>query len=219
MHQCQATGEVWVGEVGEILPHLHGRQHAFVNDVCVAQRADVEIGMVHPFLYFLSDDIQCPAKVLQFVVAYAGDEHLSDGWLCAQGCIAQTFAVCRHVAQMHQLKALALDFLYHHAEDFLLCMFVLGQEHQSCSVFSLLRHRNALKQDELMRNLNHDACSVAVLPDFCSPVSHVLEHTKCVVHELVALVAVDVHDHTYAAGVVLVRLLVQPRMRCLNVFS
>jgi hypothetical protein len=33
---------------------------------------------------------------------------------------------------------------------------------------------------------------------------HVLEHLECVIHKFVVLATVDIHHHTYTAGIVLV---------------
>ena len=50
MHQGQTARKVRVGQVGEVLSHLHRRQHALVDDAGVAQRADVEVLVVDAFL-------------------------------------------------------------------------------------------------------------------------------------------------------------------------
>ena len=62
-----------------------------------------------------------------------------------------------------------------------------------------------------MWNLNHDAGTVArLVARLGTAVFHVLQHFQCIVHQLVALAAVDVYDHSYAARIVLVFLLVKP---------
>ena len=53
--------------------------------------------------------------------------------------------------------------------------------------------------------LQHDARSVArLVARLCAAVLHVLQHLQGLVHQLVALAAVDVHHHSHAAGVVLI---------------
>ena len=43
MHQGQATGEVDIGEVGEILAQLEAGEHSLVHDVAARQRADIKL--------------------------------------------------------------------------------------------------------------------------------------------------------------------------------
>ena len=133
------------------------------------------------------------------------DEHLLDGGLYAQGSLAEHFRTGGHRAQMHQLQPLALYLFNHHRENLLLRFLVFGQEHQSGAIFSFLGHRYALQQDELMGNLQHDARAVArLVARLGSPVLHVLQHAQRLVHQLVALAALDVHHHAHAARIVLV---------------
>ena len=112
---------------------------------------------------------------------------------------------------MHELQTLTLYLLYHDAEYALLAHGVLGQEHESRAVLALLGDGYSLQQNELMRYLEHDARAVAGAPvsSLGSTVAHVLKHLEGVVHELMALVAVYVHYHAYAASVVLVGGIVQ----------
>ena len=82
---------------------------------------------------------------------------------------------------------------------------VLRQEHQTRTVFSFLRHGDALQQNKLMGNLHHDTSAVARLVACLSPtVLHILQHLQGVVHQLVTLAAVDVHYHTHATSIMLV---------------
>ena len=57
-----------------------------------------------------------------------------------------------------------------------------------------------------MRDLQHDTCSVAglVVCALSASVLHVFQDAKRAVHQLVRFVAMDVDDHAYAAGIVLV---------------
>ena len=106
---------------------------------------------------------------------------------------------------MHQLQSLALYLLDHHRENLLLLLLLLWQKNQPRAVLSLLWHWNTLQQNELVRNLQHDACTVACLVARLGPsVLHVLQYAQCLVHQFVALASVDVHHHAYAACVVLI---------------
>ena len=87
----------------------------------------------------------------------------------------------------------------------------LWQEHQAGAILALLGHRYALKQDELVWYLQQDASAVACLAvgALCTTVAQVLENLQRVVDEIMALVAVDVHDHAHTTSVVLVGSIIQ----------
>ena len=111
---------------------------------------------------------------------------------------------------MHELQAFALDLFYHDAQDGLLAHGVFGQEHQSGAILALLGHRNALKQNKLVRYLQHDAgAGASSVSALSASVAHVFEHLQRVVYQLVALVAVNVHYHAHATCVVLVAGIIQ----------
>ncbi len=128
-----------------------------------------------------------------------------DGRLHPPCRLAEYLRTGGHCAQVHQLQALALYLLNHHRENLLLRRLVLGQEHESRAVLSLLWHGDALQQDELMRYLEQDTRAVArLVARLGTTVLHVLQHLQRLVHQFVALAAVDVHHHAYATGVVLI---------------
>ena len=81
---------------------------------------------------------------------------------------------------------------------------VVGQEDQPRAVMAFLRDGHTLKQDELVRNLDHDSGTVAGFPvrPFGAAVAHILQDGQGVGHKFVRLVAPDIHHHTYAAGIV-----------------
>ena len=60
-----------------------------------------------------------------------------------------------------------------------------------------------------MRNLDHDTSSVAVFAHFRSAVPHILQHLQCIVNQFVTLIAVDVHNHSHTARIVLIVALVE----------
>ena len=71
-------------------------------------------------------------------------ENLFDVWLHLAGSHTQHLGVGRHCAQMHQLQALALNLLDHHAQYLLLCLLVLRQKNQTCAVLTLFGHGDTL---------------------------------------------------------------------------
>ena len=96
------------------------------------------------------------------------------------------------------------DFVLDEIQDALLLGGFFGQENQAGAVASLFRDGDALQQDELVRDLDHDAGPVSRLAvgTFRTTVAHIFEHRQGVVHQFVGLVATDVHDHTHPAGIV-----------------
>ena len=107
---------------------------------------------------------------------------------------------------MHQVESLALDFLNEDTQDFPLSVFVLRHKDETRAVFTLFRYGDALQEDKLVRDLDENARAVAGLAvgTFCATVHHIFKHFERVVHEGVRLVAVDIHHHTHAAGVVFI---------------
>ena len=61
-----------------------------------------------------------------------------------------------------------------------------------------------------MRNLNHDAGSIAVLSDFSPTVTHIFKHMQCIIYQFVALTAMDIYYHSDTAGIVFVVSLIEP---------
>ena len=160
--------------------------------------------MLYPLLDFLAYDIQGTFQV--FHVRGTGDEHLLDSRLRLLCALPQDGRVDRYAPQVHQGKPFTLYFLYHDAQDACLFLLVLGQEDQPCAVLSFFRHRYALQQDKLMRNLYHDAGTVSglVVGTFRPAVFHILQHFQCRVHQFVRLVAMNVYNHSHTASIVLV---------------
>ena len=111
---------------------------------------------------------------------------------------------------MGQLQSLALNLLYHHGENVLPAFFVLGQEDEARSVFPFFGHGNALKQYEFVRNLEHDACSVArfAVGSLGASVAQMFQNLEGVVNKLMAFAAVYVHHHAHSACVVFVNVFV-----------
>jgi len=85
VNQCDATGEIVVGEVGEILSQLQARQHALIDDGLARERTDVKVGHIllgchlrHAVLNLLAYDVQRALKGGNLVVGHSGDKHLLD---------------------------------------------------------------------------------------------------------------------------------------------
>ena len=64
---------------------------------------------------------------------------------------------------MHQRESLTLYLLDHHAQYLLLDLLLFWKEHEARSVLSFLRHGDALQQDKLVGNLQHNSRTVASL--------------------------------------------------------
>ena len=178
MHQCQARGEVLVAEVGEVFAHLHAREHTFIYNILAAQAHDVEVGIVHPSLDTLTDEVEDAVELRLAFLRDAGHEQLLDVGLHRAGALAQAVGVRRHRPQVHQRQSLALYLLDDDGQDVLLPRGILRQEHESRAIVPLFGNGNALQQDELVRNLQHDARTVARLPvgALGPAVAHVLQH-------------------------------------------
>ena len=79
-------------------------------------------------------------------------------------------------AEVHQLESLTFYFLNHDRQNLLLSLLLFRQEYQSRAIFPFFGDRNALQQNELVRNLQHDACSVAILSNLSATMPHVLQY-------------------------------------------
>ena len=92
---------------------------------------------------------------------------------------------------------------------------IFREKDQTGAIFAAFGYRNAVQQDEFVRNLGHDAGTVAVaaVGTFGSAVVHVFKHTQPRVDDLVAAVALQVDDKTDAAGVVFVFRRIKPPLR------
>ena len=204
MHHRQTACEIRLCEIGEIFAHLHRRQHALINYVLARKRHDVEILMLDASLYAFSYDVQFAVDVCG--ISHTGYEHLLYVRLGSKGVLAQYRRIDGHVAEMHQVETLTLNLLYHYAEHASLLLLVLWKEHQTRTVFALLRYRNALQEDELVWYLKHYSGSVAglVIGALGSTMLHVFEHFESRIHQFVRFVAVDVHNHAHSTCIMFV---------------
>ena len=85
---------------------------------------------------------------------------------------------------MHERESFALYFFNHYRQNGLLLWLVFRKKDETCAVFALLRHRNALQQYEFVRNLEHDSRAVSslVVGTFGSSVAHILKYAQSVVY-------------------------------------
>ena len=71
-----------------------------------------------------------------------------------------------------------------------------------------------------MRNLNHNAGTIArLVAGFSTSVLHVFQYLQCIVHQFMALSAVDVHYHSYTTCIVLILALIESFLVCLSLLS
>ena len=148
--------------------------------------------------------------MLRHIVARASDKHLTDGRLSSKSRLAEAAAVDRNLPHVHQPQPLALHLVNHHGEYALLKRLVLGHEHQARAILALLGNGYALKQDELVGNLNHYSGTVAVLSHLGSAVAHILENPQRVVYQLVRLATMNIDYHAHSTGIVLVFGTIEP---------
>ena len=206
VNQCQTACKIIIGQIRIVLTQLEAAQHTLIYDVRIRQRTDIEIRIADSFLDTLTDEIEGALEDRHLIIGNTRDEHLFDGRFVAQCSLTQTVWVGRHIAEMHQLQSLALNFLNHDREDILLFLLVLRQEDETRSVFSLLRHRDTLKKNKLMWNLEHDTGTITrlVIGTLSTTMAHVFEYLQGVIDQLMTLVTVDIHHHTYATRIVLI---------------
>ena len=107
---------------------------------------------------------------------------------------------------MHQLQSLAFNFLNHDRENILLFLLILRQEDEPRTIFTFFWHWDTLKKNKLMWNLEHDTGTITrlVIGTLCTTMTHVLEYLQGVIDQLMTLVTVDIHHHTYATRIVLI---------------
>ena len=60
-----------------------------------------------------------------------------------------------------------------------------------------------------MRNLKHDSCTITVLANLSTAVSHILQYLQRLVNQFMTLTSMYVYDHTYTTCVVLISRLIQ----------
>ena len=118
---------------------------------------------------------------LRLELAYvlgAGYEYLDNLGLRLPGGVSKHVGIYRDLPYMEESQPgflrLLPDYVHIAGGQFL----VFGQEHQAGAVFEPLGNRDALEQDELVRNLYQDSRAVTalVVGGLGPTVLHVLEH-------------------------------------------
>ncbi len=214
-----------VGEIDEILADLVREQHPLVDERSRRHRGNVELLAVAKLerldrvAGFLADDVELALERVLVHRGSARDEHLADDGLDFLRAQRQSGVVGRHVAPAEQHLALArdraLDLLHaRHARGGL-----LRQEHHADAVLADRRQRQSLRAahaaQKAVGKLDQNARAVALqrIGAGGATVREVLEDRKRLRDDRVALLALDVGDESQAAGVVLIRRIVNPLPR------
>ena len=100
-------------------------------------------------------------------------------------------------------------------KDFGLLLPIMPEEIERM-VVPFLGNGDALQQDELVGNLDHDSGAVAVFAYLGTAMAHVLQYAQCLIDQIVTLVAVYVHYHAHTAGVMLILALIKSFFRVLK---
>ena len=206
VNQSQTACKIIIGQIRIVLTQLKAAQHTLIYDVRIRQRTDIEIRIADTFLDALADEIEDALEDRHLIICHTCNEHLFDGRFIAQCSLTQTVWIGRHIAEMHQLKSLTFNLFNHNREDILLFLLILRQEDKTRTIFSLFRYRDTLKKNKLMWNLEHDTGTITrlVIGTLCTTMTHVLEYLQGVIDQLMTLVTVDIHHHTYATRIVLI---------------
>ena len=188
------------------MAQLEAAQHTLIYDVRIRQRTNIEIRITDTFLNTFTDKIEGALKDRHLIICNTCDKHLFDSWFVTQSSLTQTIRVSRHIAEMHQLQSLAFNFLNHDRENILLFLLILRQEDETRTIFTFFWHWDTLKKNKLMWNLEHDTGTITrlVIGTLCTTMTHVLEYLQGVINQLMTLVTVDIHHHTYATRIVLI---------------
>ena len=111
---------------------------------------------------------------------------------------------------MHQCQSLALYLFDDYAQDLLLGFLFFWKEYQTCTILPLFWNWNTLKQNKLVGNLYHDTSTITrLVASLSSAMLHVFQHLQCIVHQFVALSAMDIYHHSHTTSVMLVVTLVE----------
>ena len=206
VNQSQTACKIIISQVRIVLTQLKAAQHTLIYDVRIRQRTDIEIRIADSFLDTLADEIEDALEDRHLIICYTCNEHLFDGRFVAQCSLTQTVRVGRYIAEVHQLKSLTFNLFNHNREDILLFLLILRQEDETRTIFTFFRHWDTLKKNKLMWNLEHDTGTVArlVISTLCTTMAHVFEYLQGIIDQLMTLVTVDIHHHTYATRIVLI---------------
>ena len=216
MHEREGRLHRGVLQVGEVVVHLVGGEHALVNEGARREARDIpglgagEGRGADLAVGTLPDDVELALEG-EFVgqLRRAGDERLPHERLGGLGGVAQRGVLGRHGAPSEELAALGL----HDLLETLLYLAADGgvarQEDQAGAVLADLgqgeTERLADLGEKLVRELDEDAGTVAGidLGAAGAAVVQVAQDLQPVLDHLVRLAAFHVHDEADAAGIVL----------------
>ena len=223
MHQRERRLDARVLQVEVVLADLVREQHALVAQGARRHRRHVELLAVLQAQRLdgvpraLADDVELALeRVGDGDAAAAADEHLPDHRLDAPGGLGEVAVVDRHVAPAEQHLALFLD----RALDLVFAgdarSRVARQEHHADAVLPGGRQPHAEARhflaQEAIGNLDQQAGAVGELgiPADRTAVGEVSEDRQPLLDDAVRLLALDVRDEAYAAGVVLMGGVIKP---------
>ena len=201
--------EFRIRQIEIVIADLSWGEHPLVHYGPGGQAADIELLILDRPLGFLPEEEQLPLQGLLPVVT--GDEHLHDGRFGLQRQRSGDGMVHGNGALAYQCETSGIAPLpeYIHACG---CTFrVLGEEDQSGAVPSGLGDLNPALEDEPVGNLQRDARTVAgaTVRVLGATMCQILQYLESLLDYVVALGAVDPHDHPDPAGVLLVRGIVE----------
>ena len=210
MNQGNGTGEILVGQVREIIPELHCREHSLIYDcprgkACYIAASLVRDGGIQDLAFNgFPDKVELVLQCLPVIAAH--NENLPDFRLRLQGILSQNGRIDRHLPGVHHTESVR----FHGLSDNLckpgIVLLILREKNHSHTVASLLRHRDSVKENEFMGYLEQDSRSVARLQitALSSPVSHVLKDCETLLHYIVVLASVNVDHQSDAACIVFI---------------
>ena len=213
MHQRQARSKIIIAQIREEPTQLTARKHTLIDNILRRQRTNIKSlplrlrkpETTHTPLYTLTNLIENTLKNPHLLLRHPRDEDLLDIRHHLPRSHTRHLLTHRHTTQMHQQQPLTLDLLDHHTQDKALALHIARQEHQPRTIPPLLRHRNTLQQDKLMRNLQQDTSTIARLVARLSPTMlHILQHPQSIVHQVMALCAMNIDHHTHSTSIMLI---------------
>ena len=210
MNQGNGAGEILIGQVREIIPELHCREHSLIYDrprgkACHIAASLVRDGGIQDLaLDGFPDKVELVLQCLPVIAAHY--ENLPDFRLRLKGILPQDGRVDRHLPGVHYAESVGLHRLGYYLGEPGIVLRILREEDHSHAVAPLLRHRNSVKENEFVRYLEQDSRSVARLQITAlgSPVSHVLKDGETLLHYVMVLASVDVDNQSDAACIVFI---------------
>ena len=227
MHQRQRGDHAFVVQVLVVLADLRRQQHALVDDCARRERGEIERllalqrHLADPVLDLLADHEQLALEgILVGTLVTAADEHLADHRLGRQHAVTQSAVIDRDVTPAQQALPLEGDEALDDLLRLVPGLFVPWQEQHADGVLAL---RRQLESDhpakEPIRDLQQQPGPVsgARISADRTTMMKTLEYGQAMPNDRVTLLTLDMRDKPDAAGVVLVRRVVQAvsRRQCI----